>query len=198
MHLIQNKLAGKEIPSVLPTSLIPPSVRSQAGHVSTQPTQPSVPEGIRDLIWDDTPPPSATLPQHQPAVPTPPRASTTSPRPALPPPSSVFGASDPFGSSSSPFTIPQRKFLSYVTIHSAYKLNWILFQPLLPLHLRQLSTKTFLATTTSPPRLRLLCKTNPRRSVMFRTNYTPRTALWKPQSASARISRRRSRSSRLS
>lgn len=110
MHLIQGKLAGKDIPTTLPPSLIPPSFRSK---VSAQPPQPAVPEAIRDLLWDDAP---ASLPIAHPAIPafTPPRASTTSPTPAPPPPSSLFGSSDPFGSAntSSPFTIPPCKQIS--------------------------------------------------------------------------------------
>lgn len=106
MHLIQSKLAGKDIPTTLPPSLIPPSLRSK---VSAQPPQPAVPEAIRDLLWDDTP---VSVPTPQPTVSTftPPRASTTSPKSA-PPPSNFFGAADPFASAStsSPFNIPPCK-----------------------------------------------------------------------------------------
>ena len=112
MHLIQGKLAGKDVPSALPPTLIPPAVRGQLGNAVTpaQPAQPAVPEAIRDLLWDDTPPSSATAPQHPtvPALP-PPRASTTSPKPAQPSAPSFFGASDPFSTSNSPFVIPQGK-----------------------------------------------------------------------------------------
>ena len=59
MHLIQGRLAGKEIPNVIPTSLIPPSMR---GAVGAGAAQPAVPEAIKDLLWDDSPPPSATVP----------------------------------------------------------------------------------------------------------------------------------------
>lgn len=112
MHLIQRKLAGKEVPSTLPSTLVPPSVRGQiaAAPAPAQSAQSAVPEAIRDLLWDDTPPSSATIPQH-PAVPAfpPPRASTTSPKPAQSPASNLFGASDPFATSSSLFVIPQGK-----------------------------------------------------------------------------------------
>ncbi|KAI5124051.1 hypothetical protein M0805_003880 [Coniferiporia weirii] len=67
MHLIQGKLAGKEIPSTLPISLIPPSMRANrlaATAPSVAPAPASVPEPIRDLLWDDSPPASATAPQH--------------------------------------------------------------------------------------------------------------------------------------
>ncbi|TFY65462.1 hypothetical protein EVG20_g5572, partial [Dentipellis fragilis] len=69
MHLIQGKLVGKEIPSTLPTSLIPPSMRTNAPVSSpfqTQPQQqPQHQELPRDLLWDETPPPSATVSQPQ-------------------------------------------------------------------------------------------------------------------------------------
>ncbi|KAI1790765.1 hypothetical protein LXA43DRAFT_1144962 [Ganoderma leucocontextum] len=61
MHLIQSRLAGKEIPTAIPTSLIPPYMR---GSVGAGAAQPAVPEAIKDLLWDDSPPPSATVPTH--------------------------------------------------------------------------------------------------------------------------------------
>ena len=61
-HLIQSKLAGKALPATLPPSLVPPSLR---GNVQTSPQQPAQ-ETIRDLLWDDSPPPSAAVPS-QPA-----------------------------------------------------------------------------------------------------------------------------------
>lgn len=71
MHLIQGKLAGKDIPTNLPASLIPPSMRSSAlangissPFVPPQPPQQPHSE-LRDLIWDGTPPPSATQTQTQ-------------------------------------------------------------------------------------------------------------------------------------
>ncbi|TBU28904.1 hypothetical protein BD311DRAFT_757422 [Dichomitus squalens] len=62
MHLIQGKLAGKEIPTAIPQSLVPPSMRGALGAAPSQPPQPAVPEAIKDLLWDDSPPPSATAP----------------------------------------------------------------------------------------------------------------------------------------
>jgi len=56
-HLIQSKLAGKALPTTLPLSLVPPSLRG-----STQPAPPlqqPVQETIYDLLWDDSPPASA-------------------------------------------------------------------------------------------------------------------------------------------
>lgn len=60
MHLIQKKLAGKDVPVTLPPSLVPPSARvavstSSPFSPATQTQQPAV-----DLFsFDDTPPPSA-------------------------------------------------------------------------------------------------------------------------------------------
>jgi epidermal growth factor receptor substrate 15 len=55
-HLIQSKLAGKPLPTTLPPSLVPPSLRGgvQPNPLSQQPAQE-----IQDLLWDDSPPPSA-------------------------------------------------------------------------------------------------------------------------------------------
>ncbi|KAL5532930.1 hypothetical protein ACEPAF_4704 [Sanghuangporus sanghuang] len=79
MHLIQGKLAGKEIPATLPVSLVPPAMRAPrlggAAQVSTAASAPApVPEPVRDLLWDDSPPASATSP---------------------PPPASTFGSPSP-------------------------------------------------------------------------------------------------------
>jgi len=56
-HLIQSKLAGKTLPTTLPPSLVPPSLRGNA-QPAFQPQ--SAQETIHDLLWDDSPPPSAT------------------------------------------------------------------------------------------------------------------------------------------
>ena len=56
MHLIQGKIAGKEVPAVLPSTLVPPSLRSNQA-LSIAPTIPEEPQ--RDLLWDDSPPQSA-------------------------------------------------------------------------------------------------------------------------------------------
>ncbi|KAL0947299.1 hypothetical protein HGRIS_013418 [Hohenbuehelia grisea] len=67
MHLMNQRIAHKPIPAVLPPSLIPPSMRQQAARspfVSAtsafQPQPPPLAEPEPDLLWDDTPPPSAT------------------------------------------------------------------------------------------------------------------------------------------
>lgn len=60
MHLIKKKLAGHDIPQVLPRSLIPPSMRSNgASAVSTQ-AHADLP---KDLFSFDDIPPSAVSPQ---------------------------------------------------------------------------------------------------------------------------------------
>ncbi|RPD65853.1 hypothetical protein L227DRAFT_123328 [Lentinus tigrinus ALCF2SS1-6] len=110
MHLIQGKLAGREIPASLPASLIPPSMRGSVG-ASQPPAQPAVPEAIKDLLWDDSPPASATVPTHAQSILQPQSTgiSTMSggarPTPTMsPPPRAVPPAvSDPF--SNSPFGI---------------------------------------------------------------------------------------------
>ncbi|KAI9509957.1 hypothetical protein F5148DRAFT_1183471 [Russula earlei] len=53
-HLIQGKLSGKEIPSTLPTSLIPPSMRAVASPTTSAFQQPPS-DSLNDLLWDDSP-----------------------------------------------------------------------------------------------------------------------------------------------
>ncbi|KAH7927735.1 hypothetical protein BV22DRAFT_1110947 [Leucogyrophana mollusca] len=97
MHLIQSKLSGKDIPDVLPSTLIPPSMRAN-GTAFAAPPKPQ--EQLRDLLWDDSPPPSAvhTQPQMSGLQP----QSTGSHHVAFaPPPSShpTQTPQDPFGAS---------------------------------------------------------------------------------------------------
>ena len=92
MHLIQGRLAGKEIPASLPQSLVPPSMRSKSMSSFQAPSQPQQ-ESIADLLWDDTPPPSASPPPIQ----LQPSAFTPSVLPPQPQPL----AQDPFGSAAS-------------------------------------------------------------------------------------------------
>ncbi|KAG5637716.1 hypothetical protein H0H81_003480 [Sphagnurus paluster] len=84
MFLIQRKLAGSDIPLSLPSSLTPPSMRVAvvSSPFASPPKQQATQEPASDLLWDDTPPASATVPQPPP------------PRPAPAPPTR-----DPFGSS---------------------------------------------------------------------------------------------------
>ncbi|KAH9857811.1 hypothetical protein C2E23DRAFT_720331 [Lenzites betulinus] len=102
MHLIQGKLAGKDVPSSLPLSLVPPSMRG-SGSALGAPPQPQVPEAIKDLLWDDSPPSSATAPTHPPTSFLQPQSTgTLSPRPAPtlspPPQTAPAPVSDPFAS----------------------------------------------------------------------------------------------------
>ena len=53
-HLIQGKLTGKEIPTTLPASLIPPSMRV-AAVPTTSPFQQPPSDSLNDLLWDDSP-----------------------------------------------------------------------------------------------------------------------------------------------
>ncbi|KAL7283168.1 hypothetical protein ACG7TL_002594 [Trametes sanguinea] len=99
MHLIQGKLAGKEIPTTLPLSLVPPAMRG-SGSAFAGPSQPPVPEAIKDLLWDDSPPASATAPTHPQSILQPQATGSMSPRPAPamspPPRATPAPVSDPF------------------------------------------------------------------------------------------------------
>ena len=70
MHLIMGKISGREIPSALPPSLIPPSMRAAAVTV-TSPFHAPPSEPLKDLLWDDGPSspvttqPQSTIPQPQ-------------------------------------------------------------------------------------------------------------------------------------
>ena len=104
MHLIQGKLTGKDIPVSLPTTLVPPSMRTNGAATSPfQTQQPQQSETIRDLLWDETPPPSAITPQsvqHQQtgSLHVSPSAFST---PFLSTQQAFAAAQDPFGSSTS-------------------------------------------------------------------------------------------------
>lgn len=63
MHLINSKLAGKDIPTTLPTSLIPPKLRSQVTQQST------APKDLFDLFDDEAPAPAAAVVPAVPATP---------------------------------------------------------------------------------------------------------------------------------
>ncbi|GLB35163.1 putative eps15 homology domain containing protein [Lyophyllum shimeji] len=91
MHLIQKRIAGIEIPSVLPASLVPPSMRSisVSSPFSSAPQRQPQQEVARDLLWDDTPPASASTPQ--------PPVHPSEPARSVPPAASP--SRDPFGSS---------------------------------------------------------------------------------------------------
>lgn len=73
-HLIQSKLSGKALPTTLPLSLVPPSLR---GTTQPSPSQQPVQETIGDLLWDDSPPSSATAPPHSTQLPLQPQRTGT-------------------------------------------------------------------------------------------------------------------------
>ncbi|KAI0637253.1 hypothetical protein C8Q77DRAFT_1051385 [Trametes polyzona] len=109
MHLIQGKLAGKDIPTSLPLSLVPPAMRG-SGSALAGPSQPAVPEAIKDLLWDDSPPASATAPTHSQSFLQPQSTGTLSrPTPTLSPPpqqSTPTPVSDPFAGPFGGFNAP--------------------------------------------------------------------------------------------
>lgn len=114
MHLIQGNLSGKDVPSTLPPTLVPPSMRGGQASFSTA-LAPPKPEPVRDLLWDDSPPPSATT-SHPPTSVLQPQTTGTplSPR-SLPRPTPP--SQDPFGSS--PATSPSnRNFLDDDDTHA--------------------------------------------------------------------------------
>ena len=52
-HLIQEKLTGKEIPTTLPASLMPPSMRAVAAPTASPFQQQTPSESL--LLWEDSP-----------------------------------------------------------------------------------------------------------------------------------------------
>jgi len=62
MHLINNKLAGKDLPASLPNSLVPPSLRQEFGGGQQEVLDngpSSATKDLFDLFADDPPPPAA-------------------------------------------------------------------------------------------------------------------------------------------
>ncbi|PCH38700.1 hypothetical protein WOLCODRAFT_115893 [Wolfiporia cocos MD-104 SS10] len=109
MHLIQGKINGKDVPTACPPTLVPPSMRKPTAAPAAPPPQPSAHDALRDLIWDDSPPVSATpsLPQ-QPAL-QPQSTGTVALRqtPIMsPPPQRPQTTNSPFATTSSPFAVP--------------------------------------------------------------------------------------------
>ncbi|KAG6878787.1 hypothetical protein C0993_008086 [Termitomyces sp. T159_Od127] len=106
MYLIHKRLAGVELPATLPPSLVPPSLRDATTSSPFAPPQQQVhQEPPKDLLWDDTPPASATAP--------PPHVfEPLSPAPARSASGPVPVNRDPFGSSSFPTSTSNRDLLS--------------------------------------------------------------------------------------
>lgn len=100
MHIIMGRLAGKDIPSTLPPSLIPPSMRA-AAVPSASPFHPPASESLKDLLWDDGPSSSPVTSQPQSSILQPQRTgplnaqSSFSPPPVTAPQSSGRGAFGP-------------------------------------------------------------------------------------------------------
>jgi len=107
MHLIQKKLAGQEIPTILPPSLVPPSKRQPTSGISpfsTTTGQHQPPEPPADLFsFDDTPPASAGPTQTMPSTGSvQPHAIAPTPNVFPPAPTQRTPEVDPF-SAASPF-----------------------------------------------------------------------------------------------
>lgn len=93
MHLINAKLAGKDVPASLPASLIPPSLRGELGGTQ-EVIAPGVSSTTKDLfdLFDDTPAPAPAPVASPPAapfstafLPTPPSRKPTAPSPRMSP-----------------------------------------------------------------------------------------------------------------
>ncbi|KAI6036889.1 hypothetical protein BKA83DRAFT_684365 [Pisolithus microcarpus] len=97
LHLIQGKLAGKDVPNTLPPTLVPPSMRTTTSPFATAAASQHS-ESIRDLLWDEPAPTSNAHNQpqavHQPQL-TGARASGYYPAQ----PTAVQAPQDPFGTS---------------------------------------------------------------------------------------------------
>lgn len=185
MHLIQGKLSGKDIPTALPPTLVPPSMRSNG------PTSPfaAVPhsqqtEAIRDLLWDDSPPTSTVNTQPYPSALLPQATGIASPAISPPPVSRAPQApQDPF--SAPPRNCTFLRFLSHRVPDSRSGVQL------------QHSTKIFSVMMMTHTRLRPYTTTL-RRSGTSRTTSTPRISLckvprqngkhWKPHSLAKRLS----------
>lgn len=198
-HLIQSKLAGKDIPSTLPPSLVPPSKRGNLP--AAAPPQPQVPEAIKDLLWDDTPPQSAVP---QPSIPTlqPQRTGVLSPQPTAQPTqpphptTSAFGTdpfaptSSPFGNTSSPFTTPAAS--SPFTVPSGklagHVSRLLLLTGMQLPRLLLLLTKIFWGTMMSRRQHPHLCKISLQKLATSRISSVPRIVLSRLPNKSERTS----------
>ncbi|KAI6043018.1 hypothetical protein EDC04DRAFT_2600428 [Pisolithus marmoratus] len=97
LHLIQGKLAGKDIPNTLPPTLVPPSMRKTISPFTTAaPSRSSEP--TRDLLWDEPSPTSNVYHQPQPAH-QPQLTGAQAPARIYAPPAASQAPQDPFGTS---------------------------------------------------------------------------------------------------
>lgn len=80
MHLINVKLSGQEIPTSLPVSLVPPSLREEYGPGKQEVLQSSATKDLFDLFADEPPASKAASPAPQ--APAQAQAPTRAPVPA--------------------------------------------------------------------------------------------------------------------
>lgn len=111
MHLINAKLAGQDVPQVLPQSLIPPSLRGQQPAQVSAPGQSSTAKDLFDLNFDDEPPKSNVAPPANfPPPAQPARAASAAtpfaPSAFMPQPPSRQGTAEPTSRTISP--VPQQ------------------------------------------------------------------------------------------
>ncbi len=88
MYLINAKLAGREVPTTIPNSLIPPSLREEFGAGAQEVlAAPSSAKDLFDLSFDDTPPavPAPAPTGRQTSIPVPPQAQAFSAQAFMPP-----------------------------------------------------------------------------------------------------------------
>ncbi|ETS65211.1 hypothetical protein PaG_00278 [Moesziomyces aphidis] len=121
MHLINAQLAGKPLPQELPTTLVPPSMRSMDLPAAVNPHQSDTQKDLFSLMDDDppaptisassafiTPSPAAPVVHNQPFGVAPAPAATTAQRSAPGPfDDDFFGASDATPSAPTPFQSSQ-------------------------------------------------------------------------------------------
>ncbi|KAI5983758.1 hypothetical protein EDD15DRAFT_1834720 [Pisolithus albus] len=97
LHLIQGKLAGKDVPNTLPPTLVPPSMRTATSPFATAAASQHS-ESIRDLLWDEPAPTSNAHNQPQ-AVHKPQLTGAQTSGHLQAPPTAAQAPQDPFGTS---------------------------------------------------------------------------------------------------
>jgi hypothetical protein len=110
MHLIQKKLAGTDVPATLPLSLVSPSMRANDASPFSPPTSNHLPEPVKDLLWDDTPPASAVPSQ-------PSRSTLVSHAPTSAATRDPFASSAPNGTSIIPSLTAISLYLDHLQQH---------------------------------------------------------------------------------
>ncbi|KAI6129132.1 hypothetical protein EV401DRAFT_2067044 [Pisolithus croceorrhizus] len=97
LHLIQGKLAGKDIPNTLPPTLVPPSMRTTSSPFATAAASQHS-ESVRDLLWDE-PSPTSNARNRPQAVHQPQLTGTQASGHLFAPPAAAQAPQDPFGTS---------------------------------------------------------------------------------------------------